>query len=329
MKSMKKLIGILIFIFAALPLGLSGLALLSTRPLVAGPDVYMKILDDERTGSLIQTIEASSNTSTPLRFEGYELDSAAVFSAAKQILPPRLVIDTLKTNVDIFFTQAANPPQDNVLAIFDISELRTQLINESATAVHVYLEQTKELPAELLNELASQVTPAVLQEIQNDPLKYETQIAAVLQAKLQEMPATVPIKLPADVPAGSVNLASIQESHLRGSYISSLTALALLLAAAFIMKNRWPERAVQLGNFLMVPGFLILLAGVIPYLINPAGLIRQMPELPFLVPQLISWLKFAGQTLMQPFLITGGITVVVASGLQAFRFIPSHEEEQD
>ncbi|MBU0936321.1 MAG: hypothetical protein KKI09_11855 [Spirochaetes bacterium] len=329
MKPLRKLIGVLIFVFAALPLGLGGLALLSTRTLVAGPEVYMKILDDERTDSLIQTIEAPSEESRPLRIEGYELDSAAVFSAAKQILPPRLVIDTLKTNVDIFFTQAANPPQDNVLAVFDLGELRTQLINESGTAVRLYLEQSKELPAELINELATQVPPAVLQDIKNDPLKYETQIAAVLQAKLKEMPATLPFKLPADVPAGSVNLASIQKSHLKGSYISSLTALALLLAAAFIMKNRWPERAVQLGNFLMVPGFIILLGGVIPYLINPTGLIRQMPELPFLVPQLISWLKFAGQTLMRPFLITGGVTVVIASGLQAFRFIPSHEEEQD
>jgi len=329
MKPLKKFIATVMFIIAGLPLSLGGLSLISTRALVRGADLYTSILSDPRTESLIQSIEVPSSGTASYQLDGYQLETLATIQALREILPPRLIIETLDTNIQSFFIQAANPSNNQVLAVLDISRLRAQVLANSDKALEIYFGNAKEFPSEVLDTLAGSYPQSKIDAIKANPKAYQQELAPLFNAKLEELPSSISIPLPADMPAGSINLASIQKAHSSGVVFVSLTALMLLFASAFIKETDWRLRAISLGKMMMVPGTIILVVGIIPFLINPDGLVKQLPEMPVLFPEMVSYAKFVGQKLMAGFLISGVVTVAAASGLLACRFIPARDDEQD
>lgn len=329
MKSLKKFVATIMFIFAGLPLSLGGFSLISTRALIKGPELYSSILADSRTQSLIQTIEAPAGGADTFNLDGLSIDSRATILALREVLPPSLIVETLDNNIASFFKQVAQPGDSQVLAVLDINPVRNQLLANSGKLLEIYLDNAGELPPELLDSLAGSYPQSVINAIKSNPKAYQGELAPLFKAQLETMPGTVTIPLPPDTPAGSLNLAGIQKAHGSGVVFVTLTGLMLMMASAFIKEQDWRKRAISLGSMIMIPGTIILVLGVIPFLINPAGLIKQLPDMPVMVPELVSFAKFAGQKLMGGFLVTGIVSVAAASGLMACRFLPAHEEDQE
>ena len=250
--------------------------------------------------------------------------------ALRDILPPALVVRSLDSNIQAFFSQASQAAVAGDVFRLDISELRSHLQANSGDFWELYAKLENIIPAKMLTEINTELSQgqsgaldlsAVAAQVQANP-----DMAATLRPQTEQFLAALPTHYDLALPTG-FSLASLRQSYGRACLLVGLSALMFMIAAAFIKESNWRKRAISLGGMIMVPSMLVLVLGVLPRLINPSVFLSRFANLSGNVPELLLYFKFVSQKLLAGFLYSGLVCVVAATALLAVRFVPSAEDD--
>jgi len=110
----------------------------------------------------------------------------------------------------------------------------------------------------------------------------------------------------------------------------ALAAAGILLACAFIGESTWKKRSIFLGTTMMVPSMIILIAGFLPYLVSPAGMVKSVMQTPLSsYPLTLEYTRYVLTTLSSGFRITGSVVVALAVLLMSARFLHTADEDSE
>jgi len=127
----------------------------------------------------------------------------------------------------------------------------------------------------------------------------------------------------------TANLATLRQGFSSASIWLALAAAGLTVAGAFIAEENWRKRLKLLGSRILGPGIPILVVGLVPHLINPAGLIRMAGTASMnQFPALLEYVKFAATSLTGGFMVVGLAAVGIGTALvSTTHLIPPGDDE--
>lgn len=303
-RGFRRLLGVLLFTFMGLPLSLGGLSLLSMRGWLVDEAKYLSLVQDGRFERLITAPELAAGAPASFSLgDGLpKLSGRAAVSALQQAIPAKAVVSAGEAAVRGFFRALE---RGEGVVTMDFSALSAELERARPALAEAYRAQTgQELPAQAIPSL----------------------------------PPTLSFPLE---PEGSgpgwegrpTNLAAMRAGLNAASVWMVLAGAGLCVASAFIGEDDWRRRCAALGSRVLGPGVFISVIGLLPHLVNPAGLVGRSQLFGFSMaqfPALTEYLKFAATSLSGGFLVVGLWTVGVGTALASSKFLlPSREDETE
>ena len=209
--------------------------------------------------------------------------------------------------------------------MIDLQPLRDALISGSALFAETYLAQGGELPAALPGLRPAQ-QPGQL------PVLTGSNLARALADVATGLPPTLAVDDSGLGAAGqrAVNLATMRHGFSTAAIWLALAAAGLTVAGAFIAEENWKKRFGLLGSRILGPGVPILVIGLVPHLINPAGLVRMAGASSMnQFAAFLDYIKFASTSLGGGFLVVGLAAVGIGTALvSATYLIPSGDDDE-
>lgn len=320
MKPLRRFFGFALYLFISLPLLLGSMTMLSVRPWLTDPAAYKALVEDQRFTRMLESEDLPRHMPPSVDIGGYRYDGPAVATAFQTAIPATALVQTATRSIDSVFSAIDSGATGFMI---DLQPLREALIAGSGPFAEAYLAQGGALPVVLPSQQPGQF-PALTQ--------------SSLTKVLEEMAAGLPPTLAVDDPSlGTVgqrtaNLATMRAGFSAAGIWLALAAAGLTVAGAFIAEENWKKRLKLLGSRILGPGVPILVVGLIPHLINPAGLIRMAGAASMnQFPALLEYIKFAASSLTGGFMVVGLVAVGLGTALVSTTHVlaSSDEDEQE
>jgi hypothetical protein len=314
MRPLRRFFGFAMYLFISLPLLLGSMTLLSVRPWLTDPAAYKALVEDPRFTAVLEAPELPSHFPATLDLGGYSYEGPAVAAAFQSAIPASALVQTATLSIDTVFSAIDTGATGFMI---DLQPLREALIAGSGPFAETYLARTGKLPAAL-------------------PGPQSALTSSNLSMVLADMAAELPPSLAFDDPSlGAVgqrtaNLATMRTGLRTASIWLALAAAGLTVAGAFIAEESWRKRLKLLGSRILGPGVPILVIGLVPHLINPAGLVRvagasSMNQF----PALLEYIKFVATSLGGGFMVVGLAAVGIGTALvSTTHLLPPGDDEE-
>jgi hypothetical protein len=227
--------------------------------------------------------------------------------------------------------------------MLDLQPLREALIAGSGPFAATYLAEAGGAPVAIPGQQAQQgqqagrqLVPATGQQALPSSgqatMLTESNLASALKAMATDLPPTLAVDDPSLGVAGqrTANLATMRQDFSKAGIWLALAAAGLTVAGAFIAEENWKKRLKLLGSRILGPGIPILVIGLFPHLINPAGLIRMAGAASMnQFPALLEYIKFAATSLTGGFMVVGLAAVGLGTALVSTTYlIPPGDDDE-
>ena len=327
MKAVRRLLGTLVFVFMALPTMFGGLTLLSVRGWATDPAAYKALVADARFTALLESPDLARHVEDDIELGGLSLEGPAAVSAIQAAVPASAFVKTAENAIDAVFETITGG--GDALSI-DLKPFKDAVAAGAGTFADTYLDKAEDplaaLPAGLLPPGAAEAaaTPQGAELTRTAFAGAVTGFAAgIPDAYVAD---TAEMELPADLTP-----AKLSEGIAAAGIWLTIASAALLVAAASMAESDWRKRLGRIGTGIMIPGAVILCVGLLPRLVNPAGMVpvpgvERVSEF----TALAEYLRFVAGRLSGGFLTVGLVAVGTATALlSAKRAIPPAEDDED
>ncbi len=336
LRTAKRFLGFALYFFMALPLLLGGLSLTAVRPWLVNPDRYVELVRDARFSALLEAPELRENVPATIELGDYALEGPAAVAALQAALPSAAIVDTAESVIAGFFKSLDAGATSYAL---DLSGLKAAADRGSPLFVSTYFSTATNplgaLPAGTLPQ--SLAGSGALDTPRGKNLAMD-EATKLVRARIAELPASVNLPLEPEGVDRSwngrpMNLIGMQAGLAASSLWLLLAGGGLCVASAFIAEDSWRKRLARLGGNILGPGIFVLVIGLVPHLINPAGLIRGGELQGFTInqiPALTEYVKFAATRLTGGFLSAGLAAVALGTAFSSAKFvIPARDDEEE
>jgi hypothetical protein len=336
LRTAKRFLGFMLYFFMALPLTLGGLSLAAVRPWLTNPDSYVELVRDARFSALLEAPELRENAPAAINVGDYALEGPAAVAALQAALPSAAIVDTAESAIAGFFRAIDGGAASYAL---DLSGIKAAAERGSPVFVSTYFSAASNplggLPAGTLPQ--SLAGSNALDTERGRALALD-EATKLVRARVAELPASVNVPLePEGADIGwngrPMNLIALQTGLAASSLWLLLAGGGLCVASAFIAEDSWRKRLARLGGNVLGPGIFVLVIGLVPHLINPAGLIRGGELQGFnlnQIPALTEYVKFAATRLTGGFLSAGLAAVALGTVFSSAKFvIPARDDEEE
>ncbi|TFG84017.1 MAG: hypothetical protein E4H20_04215 [Spirochaetales bacterium] len=331
-RTARRVLGALLFVFAALPLSLGGLSLLSVRQWATDPAVYKSLVQDNRFTALLESPDLPKLAPASIQLDEFNLEGPALVQAYQAAVPAKAAVDTAMGAIDALFSAF---DQGASAAAIDLTAFKRAIDSGSSVFASTYLERATDSAGALPRNLLPAGAEAAIQTQGGKDLAVKA-LSDEVRAQADKLPDALSVPLVSaednrdDQP---INLTTARAGLSAAAFWLTLTGGALCLASAFLSEERWRRRLGTLGSRVLLPGAIVLVIGLLPHLFNPIAFVR-LPSVGQsamnAVPALVDYLKFVAGRLGGGFLITGLVTVGLGTALVSVkRAIPPSEEEEE
>lgn len=342
MKPIHRFFGFVMYLFIGLPLLLGSMTMLSVRPWLTNPDAYRSLVEDPRFTAVLEAPELPRHMPPTIEIGDYSFNGPAAAAAFQKTIPASALVRTATQSVDSVFSAIDTGASGFMI---DLRPLRDALVAGAEPFAEAYLATTGEVPetlpgqqsgSSLIPATGQQPRPVSGQTANPEAERLSELTASNLGSRLEAMAIGMPANLAvADPSLGTMgqrtaNLASMRTGFSAAAIWLALAASGLTVAGAFIAEQNWRKRIKLLGSRILGPGIPILVVGLFPYLINPAGLIRMAGAASMnQFPALLEYIKFAATSLSGGFLVVGLAAVGLGTALvSATHLIPPDEDDE-
>ncbi len=335
LRTAKRFLGFMLYFFMALPLTLGGLSLTAVRPWLVNPDSYLELVRDARFEALLEAPELRENAPAAINAGDYALEGPAAVAAVQAALPSAVIVDTAESAITGFFKALDSGATSYAL---DLSGIKAAADSGSPLFVSTYFSTAANplgaLPAGTLPP--SLISSGALDTERGKALAMD-EATKLVRARIAEVPASVSLPLEPDgVERGwngrPMNLIAMQAGLAASSLWLLLAGGGLCIASAFIAEDSWRKRLGRLGGNILGPGIFVLVIGLFPHLINPAGFVRGELQGFSLnqIPALTEYIKFVATRLTGGFLSAGIAAVALGTAFSSAKFvIPARDDEEE
>jgi hypothetical protein len=307
-KSLRRLLGLGLYIFLALPLLLGSMTMLAIRPWATDQQAYHSLITDLRLKAVLDSTELSQLVPETIQWDNQRFEGPAAVKAVQSAIPSGIFLDTANAAVDSIFMAIGAGSSSFVI---DLRTLREAAMAGSETMAATYMAEATNLRTAIPPALLPPGNGSTLESSSGQALA-RSSLATAIRGMAEDLPMTLSPD-PADISRfdrGSNNLLAIRAGYGMTSLWLSLAGAGLLIAGVFIAESDWRRRFGKLGSRIMGPGIPIMVIGLLPHLVNPTGLInmqttRQLADF----PALTEYLKFLSTRLTSGFLVVGLVAV--------------------
>ncbi|MDX9958794.1 MAG: hypothetical protein RBT68_10170 [Spirochaetia bacterium] len=344
MKPIRRFFGFALYLFIGLPLLLGSMTMLSVRPWLAEPAAYKALVEDQRFTAVLEAPQLPEHMPPTLDLGGYRYDGPAAAAAFQAAIPASALVQTASRSVDTVFSAIDSGASGFML---DLQPLREALIAGSGPFAATYLAEAGGAPAAIPDQQAGRkLVPATGRQALPSsgqvpsgqastgqwPTLTESNLANALKAMATDLPPTLAVDDPSLGVAGqrTANLATMRQEFSSAGIWLALAAAGLTVAGVFIAEENWKKRLKLLGSRILGPGIPILVIGLVPHLINPAGLIRMAGAASMnQFPALLEYIKFAATSLTGGFMVVGLAAVGLGTVLVSTTYlIPPGDDDE-
>jgi hypothetical protein len=296
LRTAKRSLGFILYFFMALPLMLGGLSLTAVRPWLINPDSYLELVRDARFSALLEAPELRENAPATIEVGGYTLEGPASVAALQTALPAPILVETAESAISGFFRAIDGGATSYAL---DLRGIKTAAGSGRALVTDEAGGLALDRIAELPDSLDLPLEPQGVDRSWN---------------------------------GRPVNLITMQTGLAASSLWLLLAGGGLCVASAFIAEESWRKRLGRLGGNILGPGIFVLVIGLFPHLINPAGFVRGELQGFSLnqIPALTEYIKFAATRLTGGFLSAGIAAVALGTAFSSAKYvIPARDDEEE
>jgi hypothetical protein len=338
MKPLRRFFGFAMYLFISLPLLLGSMTMLSVRPWLTDPEAYKALVEDQRFTRMLEAPDLPRNMPPSIDIGGYRFDGPAAASAFQATIPASALVQTATGSIDTVFSAIDTGAAGFMI---DLQPLREALIAGSEPFAAIYFSKAgaapETIPPGQSHGPAGGISPVPAAGRQSIPVASrqpalsQEGLAKMLAEKASDLPLTLAVDDPSLGTIGqrTSNLASMRQGFSTAGIWLALAAAGLTIAGAFIAEESWRKRLKLLGSRILGPGVPILVIGLVPHLINPAGLVRmagasQVNQF----PALLEYIKFASTSLGGGFLVVGLAAVGIGTALvSTTHLLPPGDDE--
>jgi hypothetical protein len=340
MKPIRRFFGFAMYLFISLPLLLGSMTMLSVRPWLTDPAAYKALVEDQRFTDVLEAPQLPQHMPPTLDLGGYRYNGPAAALAFQTAIPASALVQTASRSIDSVFSAIDSGASGFMM---DLQPLREALIAGSAPFAAAYLAEAGGVPVAIpVQEQDQGLSPArrlvpatgqkALPSSGQTPQLTESNLASALKAMATDLPPTLAVDDPSLGAAGrrTANLATMKQEFSNAGIWLALAAAGLTVAGAFIAEESWKRRLKLLGSRILGPGVPILVIGLVPHLINPAGLIRMAGAASMnQFPALLDYIKFAATSLSGGFMVIGLAAVGIGTALVSTTYlIPPGDDDE-
>lgn len=338
MKPLRRFFGFALYLFISLPLLLGSMTMISVRPWLTDPEAYKALVEDQRFTTLLEAPELSQHAPPTMDFGGYRFNGPAATVAFQKAVPPSALVRTAAQSIDTIFLSLESGTSGLTI---DLQPWRNLMLGGSESFAAAYLAEAGTAPVPIPETSSPPKSlspvPATGQQTAPAAIPATGLSQAGLTKLLTDLAMDIPPKFAIDDPSLDTEgrripgLTTIRKGFNSASLWLALSAAGLTVAATFIAEASWRRRLKILGSRILGPGIPILVAGLFPYLFNPAGFTRLAGASAMnQFPALMDYLRFAATSLGAGFLITGLAAVGIGTALvSASHFIAPEDEDPE
>jgi hypothetical protein len=275
---MRKFLANILYLFVGLPVALSALFLISTRPWALDRETYKRFVEDDRLYAALQSPEIASRAPATIELRPaaaggavVALDGPAIVAAAQKDLPWPEIKSTASRGVDAVLDAVEDRTPGGRLEL-DVRALKSALKTQSPAVARDYLaalaaagrpSPAAERPALVARALASSVDAIP------DTVMADRASLPAPRGPLRGMPVGVLSRGPEGLTQALLNRMTATTVALSALLLAGLGALG---------GTGLVSRLSRAGKYLLLPSIVVLGVGVV--LAIPSGLILQnvLPE---------------------------------------------------
>ncbi len=309
MKSLRKALAIVLFVIMGFPLCMAGLSAVSMKKWLQDSKPWKELVHDARLVSILESKEPAAFMPERITVAETSLNGKALASSVLQVIAPSVFVSTADSAIDGIFRfaeSAAGGAGNDTIPALELAPLKSALKGKGASIAKEYIAL-------------------------NDKEAFSEKEAKVLGTEFEKIIAGLPEQVPMIPQDSEISFTSKKITTLnQGLNYLIFGAAGILLACAFVADNSWRKRSIFLGTTMMVPGVMILVAGFLPYLVSPSGMLKTVTQNPLSAfPLTLEYVRYILTSLSSGFRISGIITVTLAVIFLSARFLPTGDGETE
>lgn len=334
---MRLFIGLLLFTFIVLPLGMAALILLSVNSWVLDRDFYLRLMDDPALYENLLEQDLPSYFNNEVFPASEAVPSAALTAALREVVTPEYVRDQATTIVNQVFDSLESVPPAAFDIAFDLRPIKTALQGEKGTAFANTL--ASKLPACEPGQSAR--PPSAILPVCVPPDTSPETLAANVVERLPRIIQDIPNDYPVDrnvIIDSQTSGMTLTGATLREVLTVAVGAVAALAAFFWLITALIGGRSTRgifigLGTMLFIVAGLTVASGfgLMTALVGPyARSAVVSTNLNVGTQQAVtSFIDVLGGQIGSSFLVTGGVALAVALGLFLIGIFTSRRDPDD
>jgi hypothetical protein len=269
---MRRFLSFVLYLALGLPLALSSLALIASRPWALDREAYKRFVLDDRLYSVLQAPEIARGAPRTIALEGIELDGRALVAAAQKELPVPELKSTAVKAVDAVFDRVYDPTLRGTVGPLDLGQLKGALASRKTALARDYeagLSSRSDSPVPADADAQAKAARAIGQAVDSIPAKLS------LPAPRAYGRAGGPLGLRLGVLSiGRASGEALTQALLNRMTLMTTAMAGLLVAGLAAMGGKGLlESLARAGRYILFPSAIVLAVGVL--LAVPGGLLLQ------------------------------------------------------
>ena len=257
---MRRFLAALLYLCLGLPLALSAMLLIATRPWALDRETYKRFVQDDRLYAALQAPEIAARASRTIRLGPAEFDGPALIAAAQKEMPIPEIKAVATKAIDLAMDRIATGGSETSMSI-DLRPLKAALKAKS--------------PAMARDYVAALVAPSTDQPGLTQPGTVSKALSAGIDSLVPDSATARPTagRMDAGIRLGTASR-GLSQALLNRMTAGMAAISALLLAGLGALGGAGlTSKLSRAGRFLFVPSIVVLGIGVVMAI--PGGLILQ------------------------------------------------------